>query len=119
MDFAWAVDILRRAAVECMEREIRLAKLYEALDFLERELAVKQKWLVRRYRKALRGDRRNWREQRELRDELRVATRGIQQACVTLLVERLNELARRYRENKADIDRLRWQLSVVRKPVRR
>jgi len=23
MDFAWAVDILRRAAVECMERELR------------------------------------------------------------------------------------------------
>src|SRR5262245_49870352 len=30
MDFAWAVDILRCAAVECMEREIRRSKLYEA-----------------------------------------------------------------------------------------
>jgi hypothetical protein len=100
-----------------MDREIRLSKTYEALDFLERELADKQKWLVRRYRRALRGDRRNWREQRELRDELRVATRGIQQACVALLVERMNELAHHYRENKAEIDNLRWQLSVVRKPV--
>jgi hypothetical protein len=119
MDFAWAVDILRRSAVECMEREIRLAKLYEALDFLEREFGEKQKqkWLVRRYRNALRGDRRNWREQRELRNELRVATRGIQQACVALLVERMNELARHYRENKAEIENLRWELSVVRKPL--
>jgi hypothetical protein len=33
----WYYLRLRRAAVECMEREIRLAKLYEALDFLERE----------------------------------------------------------------------------------
>jgi hypothetical protein len=114
MDFAWAVDILRRAAVECMDREIRRSKLYEALDFLERE--IDRKWLVRRYRNALRGDRRTWREQNELREVLRVATRGIQQACVVLVVERMNELASRYRENKQEIDNLRWQLSIVRKP---
>jgi hypothetical protein len=29
-----------------------------------------------------------------------LATRGIQQACVSLLVDRMNELARCYRENK-------------------
>jgi hypothetical protein len=39
--------------------------------------------------------------------------------CAALLVARMNELARRFRENKAEIDSLRWQLSVVRKPVRR
>ena len=115
MDFAWAVDILRRAAVECMERKIRRSKLYEALDFLEK--ALERKWLVRRYRNALKGDRRTWREQQELRDELRVAARGIQQACMPLLVDRMNELAHRYRENKPEINKLRWQLSVVRKPV--
>src|SRR5262245_18664968 len=79
----------------------------------------KQKWLVRRYRHALRGDRRNWREQKELQEELRVPARGIQQACAALLGDRMNELARRYRENKAEIDNLRWQLSVVRKPMRK
>jgi hypothetical protein len=36
---------------------------------------------------------------------------------VALVVECMNELARRYRENKAEIATLRWQLSVVRKPV--
>jgi hypothetical protein len=37
---------------------------------------------------------------------------------VALLVSRMNELARRFRENKREIDNLRWQLSIVRKPVR-
>jgi hypothetical protein len=46
------------------------------------------------------------------------SARGIQYACAALLVARMNELARRYRENKAEIDNLRWQLSAVRKPVR-
>ena len=44
-------------------------------------------------------------------------TRGIQQAYAAL-VGRLNELAHQYRENKAEIDDLRWQLSGLRKPVR-
>jgi len=114
MDFAWAVDILRRAAAECTEREIRRPKLYEALDFLEG--ALDRKWLVRRYRRALIGDRRNWREKEELRETLRVAARGIQYACAALLVARMNKLARGFRENKAEIDNLRWQLSIVRKP---
>jgi hypothetical protein len=38
--------------------------------------------------------------------------------CAALLLARMNGLARRFRENKAQIDNLRWQLSVVRKPVR-
>ena len=38
MDIGWAVDILRRAAVACVRREIRIAKVYEALDFLEKAL---------------------------------------------------------------------------------
>ena len=67
MDFAWAVDIIRRAAVECKEREIRRPKLYESLDFLENQLDEKSIWLVRRYRRELRWDRRNNREKEELR----------------------------------------------------
>ncbi len=31
----------------------------------------------------------------------------------------IKQTARRYRENKAEIDNLRWQLSVVRKRVAR
>ena len=67
---------------------------------------------------ALVGDRRNWREKEELRETLRVAARGIQYTCAALLVTRMNELARRFRDNKAEINNLRWQLSAVRKPVR-
>ena len=117
MDVGWAVDILRRAADECKVREIRRPKLYEALNFLEQSL--EQKWLVRRYRRELRGDRRNDREKTELREALRVATRGIQQACVVLLVDKINELAVGFRENKPEIDKLRRQLDIVRRPVPR
>ena len=91
-------------------------KLYEALDFLER--TIERKWLVNRYRRELRGDRKTDRQKNQLREALRVATRGIQQACVPLLVDKLNELASQFRENKAEINHLRWQLDVVRRPVR-
>jgi hypothetical protein len=64
-----------------------------------------------------RGDRRNNREKEEFREILRVATRGIQFACVKLIVRRLNELAIHLRENKALIDNLRLQLAMVRRPV--
>src|SRR5207302_5352087 len=116
MDFAWAVDILLRAAEECKTREIRRPKLYEALDFLEQSLD--QKWLVRRYRRGLIGDRRDYREKEEQREILRIAARGIQQACVALLLRRMNDLAVQYRDNKTEIDNLRRQLGIVRKPVR-
>jgi len=86
-------DIIRRAAVECKEREIRRPKLYEALDFLEKQLDEKSTWLVRRYRRELRWDRRTYQEKEELRDILRATTRGIQFACVKVIVRRLNELA--------------------------
>ena len=117
MNIAWAVDILRRAADECKIREIRRPKLYEALDFLEQ--SVEPRWLVRRYRRELSGDRRNDREKEELREALRITTRGIQQACAALLVDKMNELAVRFREHKPEIDNLRWQLGVVRRPVQR
>ena len=65
-----------------------------------------------------RGDRRNNREKEELREILRVTTRGIQFACVKLIVRRLNELAIHFRENKPSIDNLRQQLTIVRRPVR-
>ncbi len=99
MDVGWAVDILRRGADECKVREIRRPKLYEALDFLEQ--SIEPAWLIKRYRRELRGDRRNDREKTELREALRVATRGIQQACIVLLVDKMNELAAGFRENKA------------------
>ena len=38
MNTARAVTILRRAAEECKEREIRRSKLYEALNFLEKNI---------------------------------------------------------------------------------
>ena len=63
-----------------------------------------------------RGDRRNNREKEELREILRVTTRGIQFACVKLIVRRLNELAIHFRENKPSIDNLRLQLAIVRRP---
>ena len=65
------------------------------------------------------GDRRNDREKTELREALRVATRGIQQACIVLLVDKMNELAVGFRENKSEIDRLRRQLDIVRRLVPR
>ena len=70
------------------------------------------------YRCELRWDRRNNREKEELREILRVTTRGIQFACVNLIVHRLNELAIHFRENKPSIDNLRQQLTIVRRPVR-
>jgi hypothetical protein len=117
MNVGWAVDILRRAAVECNEREIRRPKLYEALDFLEGLLDLK--WLLRRYRQELRWDRRNEREKEELREILRVTTRGIQRACTKYLVSRLNELGRNYRDNIEEIKSLRRQLQIVCRPVGR
>ena len=117
MNIGWAVDILRRAADECKTREIRRPKLYEALDFLEK--SVEPASLVKLYRRELLGDRRNEREKNQLREALRVATRGIQQACAAQLVDKMNDLAVRFRENKAEINHLRWQLDVVRRPVRR
>ena len=49
--------------------------------------------------------------------ELVKTTRGIQFACVELIVRRLNELAIHFRENKPLINNLRLQLAIVRRPV--
>jgi hypothetical protein len=106
-------DVLPRSV---KTTEIRRPKLYEALDFLEQSLD--QEWLVRRYRRGLIGDRRDYREKEEQRETLRVAVRGIQQACAAFLLRRMNDLAVQYRDNKHEIDKLRWQLSIVRKAIR-
>jgi hypothetical protein len=45
------------------------------------------------------------------------AALGIQQSTEALLVNKLNELAVRLRENRTEIDNLRRQLSILRKPV--
>ena len=54
-----------------------------------------------------------------LDEALRVATRGIQQACIVLLVDKMNDLAAGFRENMADIYKLRRQLDIVRRLVPR
>jgi hypothetical protein len=53
MNAAWAVNVLRRAAEECKNREIRRAKLYEALDYLEKNIDAPG--LVRQSRRAFRA----------------------------------------------------------------
>jgi hypothetical protein len=113
-----AVDILRRGAEDHHRREIRKPELYAALTFLDQFLGRKN-WLVRRYRNALRGDARNQREKLEQRERLRVRFRGIQQACVEIMLAELNDRALHYRENKPAIDALRRQLAIVRRPIAR
>jgi hypothetical protein len=51
MNAASAVTIVRRAAEKCKEREIRRSKLYEALDFLEKNIDAAV--LIRQYRRTL------------------------------------------------------------------
>lgn len=115
MDFAWSMEILSRAAEECTVKEIRRSKLYEALDFLEKELD--RKWPAIQYRRALRGDRRNDEEVEELHQELRLVSRQLQNACAATILKRMNELAVGFRENRSRIEALRAQLSKVKKPT--
>jgi hypothetical protein len=53
------------------------------------------------------------------REKLRVCFRGVQQACVEVLLAEINGLARRYQANNPAIDKLRRQLVIVNKPVRK
>jgi hypothetical protein len=101
MNIGWAVDILRRAADECKTREIRRPKLYEALEFLEQ--TIEPKWLVKRYGRELSGAGATIGKKTRSVKLLRTATRGIQQACATLLLDKLNELAIHFRGNKSEI----------------
>ena len=50
MNPAWAVELLRRGALDV--GELRLVKLYEAMEYLEKSLDDRA-WLVRRYRRTL------------------------------------------------------------------
>jgi hypothetical protein len=112
MTVGWAIDILRRGAEDHHKREIRRPKLYEALTFLDRFLE-KKNWPVHRYRYALRGDTRKQREKLAQREKLRVRFRGIQQACIEIILAEINDLAFHYRENEPAIDELRRQLTIV------
>jgi hypothetical protein len=105
MNVARAINIVRSGAEDHHKREIRRAELYAALAFLDQFLG-KKNWLVRRFRNELRGDIRNYREKLEQREKLRFRFRGIQHACVEGLLAEINDLARRYRDNKAEIDAL-------------
>lgn len=117
MNPGWAIDILRRGAEEFLQRNVQTPKLFEALTYLEEHLD--KAWLVRRYRHALRGDCRDWRDRKEKRERLRVAARGIQQACGEHIIKEINSLAaKNYRANKRKIDSLRKMLAIVLKPVR-
>jgi hypothetical protein len=116
MNVARAIDMVLRGAEDHHKREMRRPEMYDALTFLDRFLG-KKNWLVRRYRNALRGDTRNQREKLEQREKLRVCFRGIQHACIETLLAEINDLARRYRENRPRIDALRRQLAVVQRPV--
>jgi hypothetical protein len=99
---------VRRAAEECKDKEIRRSKLYEALNFLEKNIDAPG--LVRKYRRALQGDRPDEWQKEELRQILIAAVPGIQRsAAAASLVKRMNELAVRFRENKVEIDNLRKQ----------
>jgi hypothetical protein len=113
MNTAWAVTIVRRAAEECKEREIRRSKLYEALDFLEKNIDAPV--LVKQYRRALQGDRPDEWQKEQLRQILIAAVQRIERWAAASLVKRMNELAVRFRENKAEIDSLRKQLAVVKR----
>jgi hypothetical protein len=113
MDFAGAMAILIQAAEECTAKEIRRSKLYQALDFLEKGLD--RNWPAVRYRRALRGDRRNDDEREELRQELRAATRQVQTACVVTILKRMNNLAANFRENRPKIEALRKQLLTLKR----
>jgi hypothetical protein len=117
MNTAWAVTIVRRAAEECKEREIRRAKLYEALEFLEKNIDAPV--LLRQYRRALQGARPEEWQKEQLHQILRAAVVGIQRAAAASLLKKMNGLSVRFRENRAEIDNLRRQLSVVRNTVRR
>jgi uncharacterized NAD(P)/FAD-binding protein YdhS len=117
MNTAWAVTIVRRAAEECKEREIRRAKLYEALESLEKNIDAPV--LLRQYRRALQGDRPEEWQKEQLHQILRAAVVGIQRAAAASLLKKMNGLSVRFRENRAEIDNLRRQLSVVRNTVRR
>jgi hypothetical protein len=79
MNVAWAVNILRRAAEECKDREIRRSKLYEALDFLEKNIDAPA--LVKKYRRALQGDRPDQWQKEELRQILTAAMVGFQRSA--------------------------------------
>ena len=85
MKTAWAVTIVRRAAEECKEREIHRSKLYEALDFLEKNMDASA--LVKTYRRALQGDRPEEWQKDQLRQVLRAAVVGIQRAAAASLVK--------------------------------
>jgi hypothetical protein len=113
---ARAVVILRRGAENYLEHDGRVIKLYEALTFLEERLKPRG-WLAKRYRNELRWDCRNIREKQQKRERLRVMARGVQLACIDLIVEEMNELGRDFRKNKAGIDKLRRMLEIVRRPV--
>ncbi len=110
MNPAWAVDLLRHGALDV--GELRLVKLYDAMEYLEKSLDDRA-WLVRRYRRTLQGDTRNGREELRKREKLRVTARGIALACAEKIVGEMNELAASYRENKPKIDWLRRVLEKV------
>ena len=106
-----AGSLLRRGARDV--GELRLVKLYEAMEYLEKSLDDKA-WLVRRYRRTLQGDTRNENDEKRKRRRLGLMAREIERVCVETIVGEMNELAAHYRANKPKIDWLRRVLELVR-----
>jgi peptidoglycan hydrolase CwlO-like protein len=66
---------------------------------------------------ALRGDRRNDEEMHELQQELRAATRQIQNASIATILKRMNQLATDFLQNNSKIEALRTQLSKIKNRI--
>ena len=114
MNAAWAVDLVRRAAVDA--RKVRTTTLYTAMSYLEERLD--EPWPLRRYRRTLEGDCRNEHDEKDKRRRLGLMARIIEHACIEKIVGEMNQLAVHYRANKPKIDWLRRVLDLVRRRIR-
>jgi hypothetical protein len=94
MDTLTALQILESAVWRCKQEDIRTPEVLQALNFLEPH--VQPKWLIPQYRNALDGSHENEAQKEALEQVLRATIGGIRKACVRLLNNRLDELARRY-----------------------
>lgn len=120
MDIVTALEVLESAVWRCKEEDIRTPEVFEALDFLEPH--VQPKWLISQYRDALDGDHDSEAEKEGVQQVLRATIGGIREACVRLLNNRLDELARRYhtthdKEIKLELEELSHRLAKLKNSI--